>query len=260
MGSAAESREESAAVVASAKRTAKHQALEAVLLLASEPLSSRKLSQYANLADGTEALTLIRQLNGFYDQEKRAFRVEQLAGGYQLMTRPALADWLRRLAGTPPEVRLSAPAMETLVVVAYRQPVMRAEIESIRGVACGELLRQLMDRELVRICGRSDELGRPFLYGTTSRFLRVFGLGSLEDLPRAAALGRAARDTNSLTIDQSTSGSKEGLKVLMTVSDILEADAADQLGGAVASDALPSDDRLVAVDDDDDDDFDDDDD
>lgn len=169
-------------------RGPKTQALEAVLLVAGEPLSSRKLSQYANLADGTEALTLIRQLNRLYDQEGRAFRVEQVAGGFQLLTRPALADWLRRLASAPPEVRLSIPAMETLAVVAYRQPVLRAEIEAIRGVACGEILRQLMDRELVRISGRSEELGRPYVYGTTDRFLQVFGLADLADLPRAEAL------------------------------------------------------------------------
>jgi segregation and condensation protein B len=83
------------------------------------------------------------------------------------------------------EVRLSAPAMETLAVVAYRQPVLRAEVEAIRGVQCGEILRQLMERDLVRIAGRSEELGRPFLYGTTRRFLEVFGLRHLDELPRA---------------------------------------------------------------------------
>jgi segregation and condensation protein B len=91
--------------------------------------------------------------------------------------------YLRRLHGPAVEVRLSAPAMETLSVVAYRQPVLRAAIESIRGVQCGELLRQLMERDLLRICGRSEELGRPFLYGTTKRFLQVFGLRHLDELP-----------------------------------------------------------------------------
>lgn len=162
--------------------------LEAVLLLAKEPLPSRKLSQYAGLADGTEARTLVRRLNRLYDSAGRAFRVEQVAGGYQLMTRPALADWLRRLDQPPNEVRLSSPALETLAVVAYRQPVVRAEIEAIRGVASGEILRQLMERDLVRIGGRSEELGRPFLYCTTKQFLRVFGLGSLDELPRANIL------------------------------------------------------------------------
>jgi segregation and condensation protein B len=109
--------------------------------------------------------------------------VEEVAGGFQMMTRPKFAPWLRRLHAAPTEVRLSAPAMETLAVVAYRQPVLRAEIEAIRGVQSGEVLRQLIERDLVRIAGRSDELGRPFLYGTTKHFLQVFGLRHLDELP-----------------------------------------------------------------------------
>lgn len=162
--------------------------LEAVLLLTREPLSSRKLAQYANLADGTEARTLIRRLNELYDRLGRAFRVEAVAGGFQLLTRRKFAAWLRRLEHVPPETRLSAPALETLAVIAYRQPVPRADIEAIRGVNCGEILRQLMERDLVRIGSRSEELGRPFLYATTKRFLQVFGLVSLEDLPQAATI------------------------------------------------------------------------
>ena len=157
-------------------------------MLASEPLSSRKIAQFASLADGTEARTLIRRLNRLYDSQQCAFRVEEIAGGFQLLTRPKFGGWLRRLHQTAVETRLSSPALETLAVVAYRQPVVRAEIESIRGVQCGEMLRQLMERDLVRIVGRSEELGRPFLYGTTKRFLQVFGLRSLDELPRAAAL------------------------------------------------------------------------
>lgn len=158
--------------------------LEAVLFLAREPLASRKLAQLAGLADGTEARTLVRFLNRLYDAEGCAFRVEEVAGGFQLLTRPKFAPWLRRLHGEAAEVRLSSPALETLAVVAYRQPVLRAEIEAIRGVQCGEILRQLMERDLVRIVGRSEELGRPFLYGTTRYFLQVFGLRHLDDLPR----------------------------------------------------------------------------
>lgn len=171
--------------------------LEAVLLLAREPLNSRKLSQYAGLADGTQARTLLRQLNEWYDEVGRAFRVEEVAGGYQLLSRRKFGKWLRRLAHVPGESRLSAPALETLAVIAYRQPVPRADIEAIRGVNCGEILRQLMERDLVRIGGRSEELGRPYLYATTRRFLNLFGLVSLEELPRVAEL-RAAPLTQGL--------------------------------------------------------------
>lgn len=160
------------------------------MLLAGEPLSSRKLSQLANLADGTEARTLIRRLNRLYDEQGSAFRAEEVAGGFQLLTRRKFASWLRRLQYLPEEMRLSAPALETLTVVAYRQPVLRAEIEAVRGVQCGEMLRQLLERDLIRIVGRSEELGRPFLYGTTRRFLQLFGLRHLDELPRAESLRR----------------------------------------------------------------------
>jgi segregation and condensation protein B len=162
--------------------------LEAVLFLAREPLTTRKLAQFAGLADGTEARTLIRRLNRWYDETGSAFRAEEAAGGFQLMSRPKFGAWLRRLQKSPVEIRLSAPALETLAVVAYRQPVIRAEIEGIRGVDCGEILRQLMDRDLVRTAGRAAELGRPYRYATTKRFLQVFGLRHLDDLPRADLL------------------------------------------------------------------------
>jgi segregation and condensation protein B len=162
--------------------------LEAVLLLARQPLTTRKLAKSANLADGTEARTLIGQLVGRYDERGSAFQVARVAGGYQLLTRPQFAPWLKTVAPRQDAVELTDPALETLAVVAYRQPVPRADVEAIRGVGCGELLRQLMDRELLRIVGRSEELGRPFLYGTTKRFLTVFGLRNLDELPRATQL------------------------------------------------------------------------
>jgi segregation and condensation protein B len=162
--------------------------LEAVLLLAREPLSSRKLAYFAGLADGTEARTLIRRLQKLHDAEASAFRVEEVAAGFQLLTRPVLGPWLRRLCPAVEQTRLSGPALETLAVIAYRQPVLRCTIEAVRGVGCGEMLRQLMDRQLVRIVGRAAELGRPLVYGTTRHFLRAFGLRDLDELPRASEL------------------------------------------------------------------------
>ncbi len=178
-----------------APRDARMARVEAVLLMAREPLGSRKIGKLAGLADGTEARTLVRQLNRFYDALGTAFRVEEVAGGLQLLTRPQYGVWLRRLRPAPVESRLSGPALETLSVVAYRQPVLRADIEAIRGVQCGEMLRQLMERDLVRIVGRGTELGRPFLYGVTKRFLESFGLRDLEELPRSEQLRGAGRPT-----------------------------------------------------------------
>ena len=162
--------------------------LEAVLFMSRTPLPSRKLSQLAELEDGTQARTMIKDLNQHYDEIGRAFHIKQVAGGYQLRTRPQFADWIGRLEHTPRATRLSAPALETLTVVAYRQPIIKAEIEAVRGVSCGEMLRQLLEKNLIKIAGRSEKLGRPFLYATSKEFLAHFGLNSLADLPRAKQL------------------------------------------------------------------------
>jgi len=210
---------EGAATQANWPSSEKHRLLrlESVLFLAREPLNSRKLSELAGLEDGTQARTLVKKLNGHYDRVGRSFHAKMVAGGYQLMTRPQFAPWLRRLEFGPKAVRLSSPMMETLAVVAYRQPVLKAEIEAIRGVGCGELLRQLMEGNLVRISGRSPELGNPYLYSTSKRFLESFGLGSLDVLPRAATLqGQGIPDwsneeqtTETVPIDPSDKHSSE---------------------------------------------------
>lgn len=142
----------------------------------------------AHLEDGTQARTMIAELNSRYDRVGRAFQIKRVGGGYQMLTRPHFADWIRRLDHVPGPLRLSAPAMETLTVVAYRGPIMKADIEAIRGVSSGEMLRQLLDQRLIRIAGRSEKLGRPFLYATTKEFLNIFGFNSVQDLPRAAQL------------------------------------------------------------------------
>jgi segregation and condensation protein B len=157
--------------------------VEAILFLSREPMPSRKLAALADLADGTEARSLVRELARRLRQRGSAFQPVEVAHGMQLLTRPQLADWLGKVHAPAEELKLSPPALETLAVAAYRQPVTRAEIEGIRGVQCGEILRVLMERDFLRIVGRSEELGRPFLYGTTRKFLQVFGLRRLEQLP-----------------------------------------------------------------------------
>ena len=217
--------------------------LEAVLLLAHEPVSSRKLAQYANLADGTQARTLVRQLNESYDAARRAFRVEQVAGGYQLLTRRKFSPWLRRLAHVPGETRLSAPSLETLAVIAYRQPVPRADIEAIRGVNCGEILRQLLDRDLVRIGGRSDDLGRPYLYATTKRFAQLFGLFNLDELPGAEVLRTAplpVAATSVTILAEATDQVDEPLTDSGTEFALDESDDSDKLSQSDESSGEPS--------------------
>ncbi len=162
--------------------------LEAVLFMSRAPIPSRKISQLAELEDGTQARTMIKQLNQQYDQIGRAFHVKRVAGGYQMLTRPQFSKWIQQLDHVQRPKRLSTPALETLTVVAYRQPIIKAEIESIRGVSCGEMLRQLLEKGLIKIAGRSEKLGRPFLYTTSKDFLTQFGLNTLNDLPRSKQL------------------------------------------------------------------------
>ena len=162
--------------------------LEAVLMMARSPLTSRKLSQLAGLEDGTQSRTMIRELNQHYDRSGRSFQVKRIAGGYQMLTRPQFADWIGRLAQTPSRPKISKSAMETLTIVAYRQPIIKADIEAVRGVSSGEMLRQLLEAGLLRIVGRSENLGRPYLYGTSREFLATFGFASIRDLPRADQL------------------------------------------------------------------------
>jgi len=162
--------------------------LEAVLFLAREPLNTRRLAKLARLPDGSRARALVLDLRRMQEAGGSAVRVEQIAGGFQLLTRAAFGPWIRRLTQASPRARLSGSALETLAIVAYRQPVTRAEIESIRGVGSEEMLRQLMERDLVAIGGRAEDLGRPNVYVTTRRFLAAFGLARLEDLPPIESL------------------------------------------------------------------------
>jgi segregation and condensation protein B len=159
-------------------------ALEAALLMADEPLPGRRLAQVIGVADAGAVRRLLKKLQSHYEADGTAFQIEELAGGFQLLTRPEYHRWLASLRRGGVEVRLTGPARETLAIVAYRQPIMRAEIEAIRGVHCGETLRLLMEKGLVKIVGRDDSLGRPVLYGTTKKFLQIFGLKSIKDLPQ----------------------------------------------------------------------------
>ncbi|MCF0234463.1 MAG: SMC-Scp complex subunit ScpB [Thermoguttaceae bacterium] len=158
--------------------------VEAVLFLVKEPIPSRKLAQLAGVEDGARARALVRALNERYRRDGSAFHAIEVAGGFQLRTAPEFAPWLFRLQEAPSEARLTNSEMETLAIVAYEQPVLRAKIESIRGARCGDVLRRLLEQNFIKIVGRSEELGRPFLYGTTKRFLQTFGLVRIEDLPR----------------------------------------------------------------------------
>lgn len=162
--------------------------VEALLFAADAPLSASKLSELVGAGTQTEVRLAVASLNDQYRELGMSFRIEEIAKGYQMMTLAEYRPWLAKLNRQRSETRLSDAALETLAIVAYKQPIIRADIESIRGVACGDSLNKLRDLGLVRIIGRADVVGRPMLYGTTRKFLDLFGLADLDDLPPMEAL------------------------------------------------------------------------
>jgi segregation and condensation protein B len=159
-------------------------ALEALLFSTTHPLTAGRLAEFLNLETTKAARRGIKQLNEIYQSTQRSFRIEQVAGGYQLLTLPEHGDLLKKLHQREIDAKLTKAALETLAIIAYKQPILRADIEAIRGVACGETIRSLMEKHLVKIAGRAEVPGRPILYGTTRRFLEQFGLNSTSDLPQ----------------------------------------------------------------------------
>lgn len=179
--------------------------VEALLFAGDGPLPASKIAQVAQLPSRA-VKEAVRGLNARYDQIGSAFRIEEIADGYQMLTLGQYHDVLGRLFQARSETRLSQAAMETLAIIAYRQPVLRADVEAIRGVACGEVIRGLMDKQLIRIVGRAQVLGRPLLYGTTRKFLELFGLNSLGDLPKAEEFrkGSGEKDAGGQTPEQAS--------------------------------------------------------
>jgi len=164
--------------------------VEALLFSTDRPVSARRLADAAGAEDGHQVRRIVKELQRQYDEGGHAFALEEIAGGFQLLTRPEFAPWIGRLNSQQRQETLSKAALETLAIVAYRQPITRAEVDDIRGVQCAGILRSLAGRRLAKVLGRSQELGRPLLYGTTRHFLEVFGLRSLKDLPKRADFGK----------------------------------------------------------------------
>ena len=162
--------------------------LEALLFSTHHPLTAQRLAELMELPRQSPLRKAIKALNASYAEGGRCFRIEQVAGGYQMLTMPEYGDALKRLHQKEIDTKLTKSAEETLAIIAYKQPILRADVEAIRGVACGETIRSLMEKHLVRIGGRAELPGRPILYGTTKRFLELFGLNTLKDLPQGEEL------------------------------------------------------------------------
>ena len=156
--------------------------LESLLFVAEEPLSIQQLKSVLEIDEPDAIRSALEELIAEYDQRSGGFELRQIAGGYQFRTRAEYSEWVKKLL-KPSPARLSRAALETLAIIAYKQPIIRADVEHIRGVDCGGVLRMLLEKKLIRVMGRKDIPGRPMIYGTTRQFLEVFNLKDLRDLP-----------------------------------------------------------------------------
>jgi segregation and condensation protein B len=165
------------------------QVLESLLFASDQPVPSARLGQVLGKGfDGRSVRSMVDALNEEYAAQSRSFEIVEIAGGFQMLTRPEYKDWIAELHKGRRAEKLSPSAIETLAIVAYRQPIQRAIVDDIRGVQTGPLLRSLLERGLVKVVGRLNVPGRPILYGTTRLFMHHFGLKSLKDLPNVAEL------------------------------------------------------------------------
>ena len=164
------------------ERTRQKQIVEALIIAAGEPITAARIAEVVPRLKPAQARALVAELANEYTEQERGIEIWEVAGGYQVRTRQDLASYVRQLQKERP-ARLSRAAIETLSVVAYKQPVTRGVVEQIRGVEVGPVMRSLVERDLIRIAGHREVPGRPLLYATTKRFLELFGLKSLDDLP-----------------------------------------------------------------------------
>jgi len=158
-------------------------AVEALLFVSDKPISVDQIRESLQTVDPETIQQAIRSLQQEYSQRSAGLSIEEIAGGYQMVTRPAHAAAIRNFFKTRHKEKLSKPSLETLAIIAYKQPVTRADIEAIRGVNSDGVVTHLMDKELIKIVGRKDVPGKPYMYGTTRYFLEYFGLKSLKSLP-----------------------------------------------------------------------------
>jgi len=164
--------------------TEPHDVLEALLFASDTPVEAAVIQEVLDLDSADAARALVRDLQQRFAEQGRVLQVIEVGGGFRLVTRPEVAPWLVKLARSKTRSRLSRPALETLAIIAYRQPVSRPEVDAARGVNSEGVLDNLLERRLVRIAGRKESAGRPFLYETTREFLVAFGLRDLGDLPK----------------------------------------------------------------------------
>ena len=170
--------------------------IESLLFVADEPLTLDKIKDVLEIDDRKTIRKAINELQAEYESRTNAFVLREVAGGFQFRSRPEYVPWIKKLIQPKPS-RLSKAALETLAIIAYKQPIIRSDVEQLRGVDCGGVLRMLLERNLIRVLGRKEIPGRPIIYATTKQFLEVFDLKNLKDLPTPKEiedLGKAPMD------------------------------------------------------------------
>ena len=205
--------------------------VEALLIAADDPLGASRLSSVLGRHTGAKEIrAYVNDLNEEYAQTGRSFRVVEVAGGFQLAVHGEFAPWIRQLMREKIAPRLSQASLETLAILAFKQPITKAEVEHIRGVSVDGVLRQLMEKGLIRISGRSDAPGRPLLYGTTRDFLKHFGLKTLSDLPRIRELEELLREEEQRVAE----GKDSPLSGVINTDEESERDAYDRASEPVS--------------------------
>ena len=205
------------------------QIVEAVLFASDAPLTPGEIARADERLDEDQVEEALQMLKAEYEDAQRAFHLTEIAEGYQILTRPEFAPYLERFDNVPRANRLSGPSLETLAIIAYRQPIGRIEIEYIRGVNSSGVIRTLQDRSLIDIVGRGDGLGRPLLYGTTQHFQEHFGFASLDDLPRPDELPIILKDRMPLQEGEGDLDKEE----TPTMSDLGESPAEEEPDNSV---------------------------
>ncbi len=207
--------------------------VEALLFVSSEPLSISRLEVLTEgvRIEGESLKQILIELEREYEAEQRSFTIRKVGAGYQLRTRSIYAPWIRKLFHTRRVVHLSKPALETLAIIAYKQPITRAEIEVIRGVNVDGIVKSLLDRELIKISGQKDVVGRPYLYRTCKRFLEHFGLNSLANLPpleaREKPTARKISSSSDLSFNNSEGEGEEESEVEILNSEDIQSEIED---------------------------------
>lgn len=173
-------------------------AIEAILFVSENPITIEQINPVLSGFDTQKLRELIQELKNDYDNSEKGLRIEEVAGGYQLVTSTETADVIKEFFKQRDAQKLSRPALETLAIIAYKQPVTRLDIESLRGVNADGVIKSLLEKNLIRITGKRDIPGHPYIYGTTRRFLEYFGLNAIDDLPKADDFSQSNVNANTL--------------------------------------------------------------